>query len=262
METNDLQWENVKVLCRVRPTIDKIKDYHQLQGNRFLPSTDDCIVILDHQQLKILSKESFENTNRLSKAKLFKFNRIFNSEASQEAIYEEVAEVVFSTIQGYNSTIFAYGASGSGKTYTILGDKSNPGILPRAIEDIFHVIDNTKSQGIEALFHVEISYIELHNNFFCNLLKQVNDELCHIEVRNDGSTTYELFDDQLLKDVVEVSHGIDKVTIHESVTAGVFLSGPNLRMTVNSASDALNIILIGNKLKTLHSTSSNDVSSR
>ena len=59
----------------------------------------------------------------------------------QERVFEEVArDVVDSCFEGYNGTIFAYGQSGSGKTFTITGvpdDPVNKGIMPRAFENIF-----------------------------------------------------------------------------------------------------------------------------
>ncbi len=53
---------------------------------------------------------------------VFQFNKIFDSKTNQEEIFNEVAkEVIASTIDGYNRTIFAYGQTGFGKNYTITG---------------------------------------------------------------------------------------------------------------------------------------------
>ena len=51
--------------------------------------------------------------------------------------------LVKDVLDGYNSTIFAYGASGSGKTHTMLGTTTEPGIMVRALHEIFNFVKNT-----------------------------------------------------------------------------------------------------------------------
>lgn len=56
----------------------------------------------------------------------------------QEEVYEETTKnLAQDVLNGYNATVFAYGATGSGKTYTMVGTSSNPGIMVRALNDIF-----------------------------------------------------------------------------------------------------------------------------
>ena len=78
----------------------------------------------------------------------FTFDHVYDDESSQEEIYKNTARLsVCSALEGYNATIFAYGQTGTGKTYTMEGFKyslvdESRGIIPRAIEDIFKYIES------------------------------------------------------------------------------------------------------------------------
>ena len=58
------------------------------------------------------------------------FDHIFDSEASQEKVFVEIAQLVQSAVDGKNVCIFAYGQTGSGKTYTLLGPPSHSQPMP------------------------------------------------------------------------------------------------------------------------------------
>ena len=58
--------------------------------------------------------------------KLYSFDRIFPQNSTQEEIYDCVSDHVVETVNGYNTTIFAYGATGSGKSFTMTGNKVAP----------------------------------------------------------------------------------------------------------------------------------------
>ncbi|KAJ8780322.1 hypothetical protein J1605_011586 [Eschrichtius robustus] len=74
-------------------------------------------------------------------SKSFNFDRVFHSNETTKNVYEEIAvPIIDSAIQGYNGTIFAYGQTASGKTYTMLGSQDYLGVIPRAIHDIFQKI--------------------------------------------------------------------------------------------------------------------------
>ena len=73
----------------------------------------------------------------------FTFDTVYGQNASQEKVYNTTARaVVDSSLQGYNATIFAYGQTGTGKTYTMEGfhQHDQRGIIPLAIEQIFNHI--------------------------------------------------------------------------------------------------------------------------
>jgi kinesin family member C2/C3 len=67
----------------------------------------------------------------------FDFDRVFGPEAQQEHVFEDVAQLVTSALDGYNVCIFAYGQTGAGKTHTMEGTKENPGINYRTMRKLF-----------------------------------------------------------------------------------------------------------------------------
>ena len=106
----------------------------------------------------------------------YKYDKIYDENVNNEEIYRDVAEYILDAINGVNVTVVAQGALGSGKSYVLAGTKTDFGIIPRAINDIFTIVDNQVSADSSNHFHVEMSYIELYNNNFINLLKSVNVE--------------------------------------------------------------------------------------
>ena len=73
-----------------------------------------------------------------NKDKAYQFDYAFGPEQSTEEVYDcTVKRVVSAVLDGFHGSCFAYGATGSGKTFTMTGDGSMPGIMPRAIEELF-----------------------------------------------------------------------------------------------------------------------------
>ncbi|KAJ1559752.1 kinesin motor protein cin8, partial [Nowakowskiella sp. JEL0078] len=107
--------------------------------------------------------------NNATTTKEFEFHDIFAPLDTQAALYEGcVLPLVEAAVDGFAGTIFAYGATGSGKTHTILGDmenclielSENAGIIQRVCEDIFKL-----AHGIV----VQLSYLEIYNEFVYDL---------------------------------------------------------------------------------------------
>ena len=75
--------------------------------------------------------------------KTFTFDNAYDEEATQEQIYLDCAQnIINEVVDGYNGTIFCYGQTGTGKTFTMTGIESDPvykGIMPRAFEDIYEM---------------------------------------------------------------------------------------------------------------------------
>ncbi|OWM62996.1 hypothetical protein CDL15_Pgr020290 [Punica granatum] len=69
--------------------------------------------------------------------KEFGFDRVFHKEASQEDVYAEVKPILRSALDGHNVCVLAYGQTGTGKTFTMDGVNDQPGIVPRALEELF-----------------------------------------------------------------------------------------------------------------------------
>jgi hypothetical protein len=107
-----------------------------------------------------------------NREKKFTMDYIFDQESSQENIYEVVYPYVVAAVEGYNSTIMAYGPQSGGKTFTMTGSLDHIGIIPRVIDTIFDEVaalkDSTDGQNIVS---VELSYVEIYNNGFKNLLQ-------------------------------------------------------------------------------------------
>lgn len=73
-------------------------------------------------------------------------DRVYDGMSRTEDVYNEsVIEVVKSAMAGYNGTVFAYGQTASGKTYTIFGDKHSDGVVQMAVDTIFSTIESVCS---------------------------------------------------------------------------------------------------------------------
>ncbi|XP_022269203.1 centromere-associated protein E isoform X4 [Canis lupus familiaris] len=100
-------------------------------------------------------------------SKSFNFDRVFHSNETTKHVYEEIAvPIIDSAIQGYNGTIFAYGQTASGKTYTMMGSQDYLGVIPRAIHDIFQKIKKFPDRE----FLLRVSYMEIYNETITDLL--------------------------------------------------------------------------------------------
>jgi kinesin family member C2/C3 len=75
-----------------------------------------------------------EHTQREQK---YTFDRVFDPSEGQEAVAEEVQQLVTSCLDGYNVCIMAYGQTGSGKTFTMIGDHDRPGLYFTSVGEIF-----------------------------------------------------------------------------------------------------------------------------
>lgn len=210
---------------------------------------------------------SSTNISVLEKRKLFSFDRIFPKSSNQEDIYYQISPLVKATVRGYNTTVFAYGCTGSGKSYTMTGTNTSPGIIPRAISEIFSTIEQTAATENDIYFYVRISYVELYNNNFRNLLDFASESTSSAS----GSLSRKGSDLRLSgeRDINVSSPDPDghsrvpeRIEVRESVSAGVFLAGANLRVPVTSAQEAFQLIARGNKYRAVGATQCNDFSSR
>jgi kinesin family protein 11 len=125
--------------------------------------------------------------------KTYTYDNVFGPESDQEMVFNSVAlNVLDEMLDGFNCTIFAYGQTGTGKTYTMAGDldldtKSNcsrptekAGIIPRVLFSLFKKLENESGE-----YSVKVSYIELYNEELKDLLS-VNDEK-KVRIYDDSS---------------------------------------------------------------------------
>lgn len=123
--------------------------------------------------VKFKSENTCEVINSVNNPTNFTLDRIFDINTSQELTYQEVAKPTIEDIlKGYNGTLFTYGQSGSGKTFTMYGadlyDPHLKGIIPRTIDHIFECINEEKNAEIK--FELKFSMLEIYKESLFDLL--------------------------------------------------------------------------------------------
>ncbi|XP_031799696.1 centromere-associated protein E isoform X1 [Sarcophilus harrisii] len=151
----------VKVCVRVRPLIRREQDL------------GDATQLYWKTENRLISQ--------IDGTKSFSFDRVFHSNETTEKVYEEIAvPIICSAIQGYNGTIFAYGQTASGKTYTMMGSADGLGVIPKAVNDIFKKIKEIP----EREFLLRVSYMEIYNETITDLLCDTR-KMKPLEIRED-----------------------------------------------------------------------------
>ncbi|WIA31447.1 hypothetical protein OEZ86_002342 [Tetradesmus obliquus] len=139
--------EQGRVVVKARPTFVPAEQ-EALGDSIFIPSTG---------KVALASGKDRE-------AKEFTADGVYLPRDGDEAVYEqEVQPLVHSVHQGFNATILAYGASGSGKTYTMLGNRDSPGLANRIIDELFAFYDPRTCT-------LAVSIQELYNENFMDLV--------------------------------------------------------------------------------------------
>ncbi|KAL8496794.1 hypothetical protein ACS0TY_020464 [Phlomoides rotata] len=104
----------------------------------------------------------------------FNFDKVFGPSSQQKDLYEQaVSPIVHEVLEGYNCTIFAYGQTGTGKTYTMEGGArkkngefpNDAGVIPRAVKQIFDILE---AQNAE--YNMKVTFLELYNEEITDLL--------------------------------------------------------------------------------------------
>lgn len=147
---------HVKVYVRTRPVAQSF------EGLKVLPDHETVTIHLPKSESAGVVNNQLDNL-------IFKYDNVLEN-VSQDTVYTSCAhEVVDSVLSGYNCTIFCYGQTGAGKTFTMAGDLRNyhhRGIIPRAIHHIFHDID----LRVDRIYKVHVSYMEIYNESLYDLL--------------------------------------------------------------------------------------------
>ncbi|KAF3944751.1 hypothetical protein CMV_028807 [Castanea mollissima] len=122
--------------------------------------------------------------NQYNPATAYAFDRVFGPNTASQEVYDVAAKpVVKAAMEGVNGTVFAYGVTSSGKTHTMHGDQSSPGVIPLAIKDVFSMIQDTPGRE----FLLRVSYLEIYNEVINDLLDPTGQNL---RVREDAQGTY------------------------------------------------------------------------
>ena len=173
-------------------------------------------IFLAGEQIKILKLKEIT----------YEYDFVFGENSTQEEVYENTtASLINQVVEGYSATIMAYGATGSGKTYTMVGKGEKVGLMIRAIRDLFNFVNTQKLQ--DKIYNIKITYIEVYNEILKDLL---SDKKTSPEIRTDPNK-------------------------------GVIIQGAEC-IKVNSENEAFKIINLGNKRRTEKQTERNKFSSR
>ncbi|CCH40504.1 Chromosome-associated kinesin KIF4B [Wickerhamomyces ciferrii] len=112
-----------------------------------------------------LTNESIEH----SEVGEFKFDHVFHPSVSNSEVYDKtVKNLINQLMDGYNATVFAYGMTGSGKTYSMSGTKHEPGVIPLSVSEIFRHIENSDKEIYK--HELKVSYLEIYNERIFDLL--------------------------------------------------------------------------------------------
>ncbi|XP_044510495.1 kinesin-like protein KIN-7N isoform X2 [Mangifera indica] len=198
--------EKICVAVRVRPSVSE-EAFHGT-----LWKVEDNRVSLHRQDGTPISGLSYA------------FDHVFDETCSNDRVYDLLTkDIIHATIQGFNGTVFAYGQTSSGKTFTMNGSPTNPGVIPLAVKDIFEKIQMISDRE----FLIRVSYMEIYN-------EEINDLFA---VENQ------------------------KLQIHESLERGIFVSGLREEI-VNNADQVLKFIESGEVNRHFGETNMNVRSSR
>lgn len=150
-----------------------------------------AVEVADHFALSVMpSKHGMSEPER----QVYSYDAVFPATSTQAEVFAECRSLVQSAIDGYNVTIFSYGQTGAGKTWTLYGGAGEPGISPRTCEDLFRCVARDREK---LDFVIQASMVELYNNHIQDLLARTKDPP-KLEFRNvrdaDGGVRVKLED--------------------------------------------------------------------
>ncbi|XVE55630.1 hypothetical protein DITRI_Ditri03aG0174100 [Diplodiscus trichospermus] len=142
---------NIRVFCRCRPLSKEEASAGHATVVDFSAAKDGDIGILTGSSTK----------------KNFKFDRVYAPEADQVDVFADASPMVTSVLDGYNVCIFAYGQTGTGKTFTMEGIEQNRGVNYRTLEQLFKIVEERKETSTYNIF---VSVLEVYNEQIRDLL--------------------------------------------------------------------------------------------
>ncbi|XP_054255062.1 kinesin-like protein KIF18B, partial [Indicator indicator] len=189
--------------------------------------------VVDHHTLVFDPEESAgpsscvlpaRRTKNPGKHQKFVFDRVFAEQATQEEVFQHTTRGMVDTVlDGYNCSVFAYGATGAGKTYTMLGSEKSPGIIYLTMVELYKRLEARKE---EKSYEVLVSFQEVYNEQIHDLLEPKG-----------------------------------PLTIREDPEKGAVVQGLSFHQP-SSAEQLLQMLLSGSRNRTQHPTDANASSSR
>ncbi|KAL2508497.1 P-loop containing nucleoside triphosphate hydrolase superfamily protein [Forsythia ovata] len=151
---------NVQVIVRCRPLSEEEMRMHT-----------PVVISCNDNKREVCAVQNIANKQI---DRTFLFDKVFGPSSQQKDLYDQaVCPIVFEVLEGYNCTIFAYGQTGTGKTYTMEGGArkkngefpSDAGVIPRAVRQIFDILE---AQNAE--YSMKVTFLELYNEEITDLL--------------------------------------------------------------------------------------------
>ncbi|KAM9841967.1 kinesin-like protein KIF3B [Aulostomus maculatus] len=138
--------------------------------------------------------------------KVFTFDSVYGWDSKQSDIYDDaVRPLVESVLRGFNGTIFAYGQTGTGKTYTMQGVSNDPekrGVIPNSFQHIFTHISRTQNQK----YLVRSSYLEIYQEEIRDLLRKDNNKKLELKESPDYGVYVKDLSSVVTKNATEIEH--------------------------------------------------------
>lgn len=157
----------------------------------------------------------------------FVFDQLYDEEAKQMEVYTGTTSALLdSVLDGFNGTVFAYGATGCGKTYTVSGSPEEPGIIFLAMQDLFRKIEELKDTR---KFEISLSYLEIYN--------------------------------ESIRDLLQPETSPKKLVIRENGESGISVANLS-HHNPQSVEDVMDLVIKGNMNRTTSATDANETSSR
>ncbi|CAN0891181.1 Kinesin-like protein KIN-14Q [Linum grandiflorum] len=204
---------NIRVFCRCRP----------LNSEEIAAGAS---MAIDFESAKEGELTVFSNG---VPKKTFKFDSIFSPQANQADVFEDTAAFATSVLDGYNVCIFAYGQTGTGKTFTMEGTKEARGVNYKTLDALFHIIKER-----EKLFTYEVSV---------SVLEVYNEQIRDLLVSNSQQATAKRLEIRPAGDGLHCVQGL-------------------VEARVNNVNEAWEVLQTGTNARAVGSTSANDHSSR
>lgn len=161
---------NIKVVVRVRPPNAKELDMNHRIA---VDVIDDQLLVFDPKEMDMpffyqgVKQPNRGFLKRPNKELKFVFDQVCDQNTSNRDVFNVTTkEMLPSLMEGYNCSVFVYGATGAGKTFTMIGSKDEPGITYLTMEHLFQMLTSFKN---DREFEIAVSYIEV-----CLILLYIN----------------------------------------------------------------------------------------
>lgn len=159
---------NIKVVVRLRPPNDR--ELASGKCNLIQVVGKDMLTFdpKDTGWTACDSKQRLHTGDKKTKDLLFAFDSVFNGDSTNEEVFENTTKTALdSVLNGYNCSVFAYGATSAGKTHTMLGSPNNPGVIFLTMMELYKRLMQRENDYDS---DISVSYLEIYNETCKDLL--------------------------------------------------------------------------------------------